>query len=126
MIDPAAAAHFAEDWYAAWNLHDLDRIMSHYVDDVEFVSPFVAALNDNPSGMLRGKTELRAYFARALERFPDLCFVPLDLLCGLDSVTLYYISVEGRRCAEVTRLTSDYRVTNCYAHYGEANDPRDG
>ncbi len=120
MIDQRAAARFADDWYAAWNAHDLDRVISHYVDDVEFASPFIAALSDNPAGIVHGTTELRAYFARGLERFPDLRFEPLDLLCGVDSVTLYYVSVEGRRAAEVMRLTSDHRVAHCYAHYANA------
>lgn len=117
MIDQAAAAGFAEDWYAAWNAHDLERILRHYVDDVEFTSPFIAVLDDNPSGVLHGKAALRAYFARGLERFPDLHFEPLDLLCGVGSATLYYVSVEGRRAAEVMELTGDYRAARVYAHY---------
>ncbi len=117
MIDQAAAARFAEDWYAAWNAHDLERILSHYVDDVEFVSPFIAVLDDNPTGVLHGKTALRDYFARGLNRFPDLHFEPLDLLYGVASVTLYYVSVEGRRAAEVMELTSDHRAARVYAHY---------
>ena len=42
--DIAAARAFARDWVAAWNSHDLDRILSHYAEDVEFRSPFVVAL----------------------------------------------------------------------------------
>src|SRR5690348_6343921 len=65
-------------------------------DDVEFVSPFVAVLNDDPSGVIHGKEALSAYFARA---FPDLRFEPLDALVGVDSITLYYVSVGGRLAA---------------------------
>ncbi len=88
MISDEQAGRFADEWYAAWNSHDLDAILSHYADDVEFVSPFVAALNDDPGGTVHGEDDLRAYFARGLERFPDLRFEPLELLVGVDSVTL--------------------------------------
>ena len=29
------------EWIASWNSHDLDRILNHYADDVEVVSPLV-------------------------------------------------------------------------------------
>ena len=31
-VDSAFAEHFANDWIAAWNAHDLDRVLSHYAD----------------------------------------------------------------------------------------------
>jgi ketosteroid isomerase-like protein len=117
MISAEDAARFAEEWYAAWNAHDLDAILSHYADDVEFTSPFIVAINDDPSGTLRGKDQLRAYFERGLERYPDLRFEPLDLHVGVDSVTLTYISVEERRAAEVMTLDSNGRVVRVQAHY---------
>jgi hypothetical protein len=30
MIDQEFAAHFAADWIAAWNSHDLQRILEQY------------------------------------------------------------------------------------------------
>jgi ketosteroid isomerase-like protein len=117
MLTAQDAARFADEWFAAWNDHDLEAILGHYADDVEFVSPFVAILNDDPTGVVRGTDGLRAYFARAFERFPDLRFEPLDVLVGVDSVTLSYISVGGRRAAEVMTLGPDGRVVRVLAHY---------
>jgi ketosteroid isomerase-like protein len=117
VISAEQAHSFAERWYAAWNSHDLEAILGHYADDVEFVSPYVVALNDDPSGVIHGKEGLRAYFARALERFPDLRFEPLDVLAGVESVTLSYISVGGRRAAEVMTFGRDGRVVGVLAHY---------
>ena len=37
----AEAQDFAQEWIAAWNSHDLDRILSHYAEDVEVTSPLV-------------------------------------------------------------------------------------
>jgi ketosteroid isomerase-like protein len=39
MMTAEFAAQFAEEWIAAWNSHDLDRILSHYADDFEMASP---------------------------------------------------------------------------------------
>jgi len=30
MIDRNFAARFAREWIAAWNSHDLERVLSHY------------------------------------------------------------------------------------------------
>jgi ketosteroid isomerase-like protein len=38
-INPDEGDAFAEDWIAAWNAHDLDRVLSHYADDIVFLSP---------------------------------------------------------------------------------------
>ena len=117
MLTTQDAARFADEWFAAWNAHDLDAILGHYADEIEFVSPFVAVLNDDPAGVVRGKEELRAYFARAFERFPDLRFEPLDVLLGVNSVTLSYVSVGNRHAAEVMTLGPDGRIVHVLAHY---------
>jgi ketosteroid isomerase-like protein len=45
----------AQGWLAAWNAHDLERILAHYSEDVELVSPFVAKLTGRSEGGVRGK-----------------------------------------------------------------------
>ena len=41
MTDPNWARRFAEEWIAAWNAHDLERILPHYSDDFEMHSPLI-------------------------------------------------------------------------------------
>src|SRR5438477_12070215 len=89
------ALGLAEAWVRAWNAHDLDAIMSHYADDVEFVSPFVERLLGDPAGMVRGKAGLRAYFEKGLAAYPYLRFDLIEVLVGVSSFTLYYCSVRG-------------------------------
>ena len=36
MIEQSFAETFAAEWIAAWNSHDLESILSHYVEDFEF------------------------------------------------------------------------------------------
>ena len=32
------ARRFAEEWIAAWNAHDLERILAHYTDDFDVLA----------------------------------------------------------------------------------------
>jgi ketosteroid isomerase-like protein len=61
------AKSIAEDWIAAWNHRDLEAIMAHYDDEIEFYSPLIAERLGIASGRLDGKAALRDYFARGLE-----------------------------------------------------------
>ena len=74
-------AAFAREWIEAWNAHDIDRILSHYREDVRFVSPF-AARRRRPHGELRGRLALRDYFERGLASYPALHFEPIAALGG--------------------------------------------
>src|ERR1700760_4655919 len=89
----------AEEWVSAWNAHDLERILTHYDDAVELVSPVASQLTDD--AVVRGKQNLRAYFARGLETFPHLTFTLHDVCWAAESVVLYYTNHRGTRTAEV-------------------------
>ncbi|HEY5993401.1 MAG TPA: nuclear transport factor 2 family protein [Gallionellaceae bacterium] len=119
MIDQALADHFAEDWIASWNAHDLDRILSHYTDDFEMSSPVIVKVTGEPSGMLKGKEKVGAYWARALQMNPGLHFELVTTLLGMNSITLYYKGVRGLS-AEVFHFTPEGKVARAYAHYAQA------
>jgi hypothetical protein len=110
------ADQFASEWIAAWNAHDLDRITSHYRDDVLFMSPFAARAGAH-DGVLRGLPALRDYFERALARYTHLHFEPIAALSGVNSIALYYRSVEGREAIEVMELDARRQVHRAGAHY---------
>lgn len=109
--------HFAQEWVAAWNNHDLEAILTHYDDEIVFYSPFIQKLNNDPSGAIRGKDELRKYFSKALEIYPDLHFELYHVLEGIDSVVLYYKSVGNRLSAEMMALNAAGKVITVRAHY---------
>lgn len=114
----------AEAWVDAWNRHDLDAILSHYAEGVEFTSPFVRQVLGSDDPTLRGVDQLRPYFARALAVFPDLRFELYQVLAGAESIVLYYRSVRGLFAAEVMELDGEGRVRRVLAHYSE--DPPTG
>ena len=106
---------FAADWIAAWNRHDLDAILAHYADDVVFTSPFAVRLTGD--GTVRGKDALRAYFAAALTKFPDLHFRLRHALPGVNSLVLVYDSVEGLLAAEAFEFDASGKVCRVNCHY---------
>lgn len=91
---------FARKYYEAWNARDLEAILALYAEDIEFSSPYIAALGFSPDGVINGKPMLRAYFERALDRAPDLTFTPEALCVGARGHTLIYRNHRGERAAE--------------------------
>jgi ketosteroid isomerase-like protein len=41
------AQAFADEWIAAWNSHDLERVLSHYAPEIVFLSPIAQKLVGN-------------------------------------------------------------------------------
>lgn len=116
MLNKDFADHFAAEWIAAWNAHELPRILSHYADDFEMSSPYIAQLFGEPSGTLKGKAAVGAYWQKALERMPTLRFELVDALAGVNSVVLYYRGVRGM-AAQVFFFNEAGLVTKACAHY---------
>jgi len=110
------AQRFAAEWIEAWNSHDLNKILSHYADDFEMSSPYIMQIANEPSGKLKGKEQVSAYWSQALQRIPDLHFELLNTLVGVNSLTLYYQGVRGL-AAEVLHLNDTGEVIKAYAHY---------
>jgi predicted ester cyclase len=117
MLTAAEAHAFAEHWIAAWNAHDLERILTHYSEDVELTSPVVVQLLGVADGTVRGKGALRAYFARGLAAFPQLRFTLERVAWGVQSVVLVYANQRGTRTAEFMELAPDGKVLRVVANY---------
>jgi len=109
MMQPGFAEHFAREWVAAWNSHDLERVLE---------SPIIVTLMGEPSGKLKGKAAVGAYWAKALKALPGLHFELLAALAGTDSVTVYYRGHRGL-AAEVLHFGSGGKVRAAFAHYAE-------
>jgi predicted ester cyclase len=107
----------ANHWVAAWNAHDLDLIMTHYEDAIELISPVAARLLGTPDGKVAGKLNVRAYFQRGLEDYPELHFRLEDVLWGVNSIVLYYTNQKGTRTAEFMELSASGKVVRVVANY---------
>jgi ketosteroid isomerase-like protein len=117
VISIDQAQKFGQEWVNSWNSQDLERILSHYADDFQMTSPFIVTMMNEPTGTLKGKEKVRAYWAQALERLPDLHFDLIEVLASVDSITIYYHAVLGKRAAEVLFFDDNGKVRRAVAHY---------
>lgn len=120
MLTEQTARTFADHWIQAWNDHDLESILSHYAEDVEYFSVFLTRLSDHPGGSLRGKGPVREYLARGLAAYPDLHFELLKVFWGVNSVVLQYRSVNQLTAAEVLEFNGNGLIQRVQCHYDRA------
>lgn len=102
-MTPETALAKARAWVAAWNARDLDAVLAHYSDDIELISPFVVQRLGRADGTLRGKAELRGYFATGMAN-PALHFTLDDVRIGVNALCLLYTREGGRRCSDTMQL----------------------
>lgn len=121
-MNHGSARVFVDSWVTAWNAHDLDALLSHFADDVTFRSPVAAQLIGN-DGVIRGKDELRAYWAEGLRRIPDLRFEVVGSYVGVDCLVINYRNQKGGLVNEVLIFEGPL-VTKGYGTYlGEDANP---
>lgn len=123
MLDRDFARKFVDEWIAAWNARDIDAVLAHYDDDIEFTSAFIIRIAGEPTGTLRGKADLRDYLDKALAAVPNLRFELIDVYRGVDSVVINYHSHRGDtsvRAAEVLVFGTSGKVIRGFANYDNA------
>jgi ketosteroid isomerase-like protein len=111
------ATNFADEWINAWNSKDIEAIMGHYVEGVVFSSPLVLKTKINDSGTIHGKSELRKYFEKALEKNQDLHFELKYIMVGIKSITLIYMRKKTMLASEVMILNDQGKVVEGLSHY---------
>ena len=117
MIENEFAERFAREWIDSWNCRDLDRILSHYSDDFEMSSPVIVQVTGEPSGVLKGKEAVGAYWAGTLQLVPDLRFELISIYMGVHSITLTYKGARGSLVAEIFHFGPDNKIVRADAHY---------
>lgn len=110
----------ALDWINAWNRLDIDAIMDHYTDDVIFYAPTVIKRWNIPDGKITGKEKLREHFLKGFELAPNIHFEFIDLLMGVDGITIIYKRETGALVADVLVLDDTGKGTVVKAYYGQA------
>jgi hypothetical protein len=103
VIEIEWAKEFAKEWIAAWNSHDLDRILSHYAVEIEFLSPFARK---------------RTGKGRVIGIPAELKFDLRDVLIGHDCLTILYRNHRGQEVAETVEFGDGQKVIRSSACYG--------
>jgi len=117
-VDVIDVDAFAREWIAAWNAHDLERVLSHYSPEVELSSPIAAERVPGSGGYIRGEAELRAYWEPALAANPDLHFALEAVLTAVDGCTILYRNQRGQLVAESVFWNDAGMVTRAAVAYG--------
>jgi ketosteroid isomerase-like protein len=118
MTTEVDVAELARAWIAAWNAHDLERVLEHYADDIELSSPVAAERIPGSGGYIHGKAELRAYWEPALAANPDLHFDLEAVLTAVDGCTILYRNQRGQQVAESVYWNEAGLVTRAAVAYG--------
>ncbi len=86
---------------------------------MDFTSPFVPALSGDPSGTLHGRERLSAYFRNGLQTYPDLHFDLRHIVTGIDSLLLYYRSVNGLLAGDMMTVNGEGFIQTVRVHYAK-------
>jgi ketosteroid isomerase-like protein len=111
------ARAWAERWIDEWNRHDVEAVLAHFADDVEFCSPVAAKITGDPSGIVRGRDALRAYWTTALSGHPDLHFELDDVHLGVDCIAIRYRNEAGRGATEIAVFDTAGQVARGWGLY---------
>jgi hypothetical protein len=106
---------FADEWIAAWNSHDLERVLSHYASDIVFLSPNAQRLVGN--GRVLGISALRSYWEKGLASQPGLKFELLNVLTGHECLTILYRNHRSQQVAETFEFGADGKAIRSFACY---------
>jgi ketosteroid isomerase-like protein len=89
--DPAAHRRIAERWLACFAARDLDSLLALYADDAVHTSPKIRTRHPDTGGQLRGKAALRAWWADAFARLPELEYAPTAITADGDRAVMEYV-----------------------------------
>ena len=117
MLEKETAEAFAKEWIESWNSHDLERILDHYSEEFELSSTYIIKIAGDPSGILKGKTAVREYWAKALALKPTLHFRLAFVLWGINSLVIHYDRDDGSVASEWFEFGADGKVIRSCAHY---------
>ena len=79
--ETADLAALGRKWIAAWNSHDLERVLALYAEDSEMTSDKIPALGFDPSGTLRGKPNIPRLLGQSAAAAAQSAFHPDRHLC---------------------------------------------
>lgn len=111
------AQAFADEWIAAWNSHDLDRVLSHYAPEVVFLSPIAEKFVGD--GRVVGIPALRSYWGKALATQPQLKFELRNVLLGHARLTILYVNHRNQQVAETFEFANGGKVVRSFACYAQ-------
>jgi limonene-1,2-epoxide hydrolase len=91
MNTPEQNRAIAIKWFAAFNAHDLEALLSLYDAAAQHFSPKLKIRQPETLGLIAGKPALRAWWQDAFERLPNLHYSVQKLTADHEQVFMEYI-----------------------------------
>lgn len=92
----------AVKWFAAFNEHNLESLLSLYSDVVEHFSPKLKARHPETNGLIKGKSALRKWWQDSFDRLPTLKYEVKKLTADDEQVFMEYTRhVKGEQDLDV-------------------------
>ena len=84
-----------------------------------YLQPYGFKFNPKSKGILKGKAAIILYWETGLHFLPDLHFAILDVLVGIETITIYYLNIgTDKKAAETLHFIEEkqvYQSTICYS-----------
>jgi ketosteroid isomerase-like protein len=81
----------AQQWFDAFNEHDLEKLLALYHENAEHYSPKLKVRSPETNGLIKGKKALRLWWQDSFERLPTLKYVPQRFIANNSSVFMEYM-----------------------------------
>lgn len=81
----------ALQWFAAFNSHDIEKLLDLYNDDAAHYSPKLKVHQPQTNGLINGKNALRNWWTDAFKRLPNLNYNVIKLTADDDQIFMEYI-----------------------------------
>lgn len=81
----------ATKWFAAFNEHNLENLLSLYDDNAKHYSPKLKIRKPETEGLIIGKQALREWWQDAFDRLPSLQYEVKKLTADEEQVFMEYI-----------------------------------
>jgi ketosteroid isomerase-like protein len=91
MTSSSVLQSVAHEWFAAFNAHNLEQLLSLYDDNARHFSPKLKFRHPETNGLIKGKDALRAWWQDAFNRLPTLNYEVVRLTPYENRVFMEYI-----------------------------------
>jgi len=113
------ARTFADRWISEWNRKGVEAVLSQFSESVVFTSPRAKAVVG--SSRIEGKSSLREYWTKAIDRIQTIHFTLDYVISDGDRIGIVYIAeIDARwmRCVEFMVFGADGLVREGEAMHG--------
>lgn len=90
-MKPEILNEIAYEWFASFNEHNLEKLLSLYDEQAEHYSPKLKVRHPETLGLIQGKDALRMWWKDAFQRLPSLRYEVRRLTPYENRVFMEYI-----------------------------------